>query len=269
MSDPRAMDGSNAFNFDRAAEYYDATRGFPPEIIDKIGEFIAQTAQLNGSEQTLDVGIGTGRVALPLAPHVDHIIGIDISRSMMQRLLRKRNDHPVTPVQADAHLMPFASQTFDLALATHIFHLVSDPAGVMDEISRVLKPGGRLIHTFNRYTSGGPMQTIVDAWNSTNPPSRLRAGSPRIDDLLTRAGWSIVSQDVLEYDTVTTPQDFLDRIEKRQWSRTWLYSEEEIEARLQPVYAAIDAHFGGDRLRPCPSPVHYHVDVHKPPEQHA
>ena len=123
-------------NFDRAADFYDATRAFPDSIVERIGPFLAEAAQLSGDESVLEVGIGTGRIALPLAPFVSSIYGADISLKMLQRLVEKRGDEEVFPAVGDAHNLPYSENSFDMVLVTHVFHLVEDPAAVLAEIGR-------------------------------------------------------------------------------------------------------------------------------------
>lgn len=80
-----------SINFDRASHFYDATRGFPPEVATQIGGFLAASGNLTHQNNVLEIGIGTGRIALPLAPYVGSIVGVDISRNMMLRLREKQN----------------------------------------------------------------------------------------------------------------------------------------------------------------------------------
>jgi ubiquinone/menaquinone biosynthesis C-methylase UbiE len=62
---------SNSINFDRAASYYDETRGFPAGVEEQVGAFIAQSVNLDANSRVLEVGVGTGRIALPLSPHLN------------------------------------------------------------------------------------------------------------------------------------------------------------------------------------------------------
>jgi len=67
--------------FDRAAEYYDRTRGVPPDVAG------AQTAllagELPGRGRVLEVGVGTGQIALPLAEAGVPMAGLDLSMPMV------------------------------------------------------------------------------------------------------------------------------------------------------------------------------------------
>lgn len=85
--------------FDRAADYYDATRAFPSGVEQEAAAAIVRAGKLTNSSRVLEIGIGTGRIALPLARHVGEIYGIDLSRPMLLRLRTKQQNEPVNLVQ--------------------------------------------------------------------------------------------------------------------------------------------------------------------------
>jgi ubiquinone/menaquinone biosynthesis C-methylase UbiE len=71
-------------NFDRAAAYYDATRALPAGTMDRLTAMLA--AELGGRQPCLEVGVGTGRIALPLRRRGITLAGIDISGAMLRRV---------------------------------------------------------------------------------------------------------------------------------------------------------------------------------------
>jgi len=131
-------------NFDRVAEIYDATRGFPPAAEAAVGDGIAAIlAPLGEHPSLVEVGVGTGRVAVPLALRGVRVTGADISRGMVAVLRRRAPG--VAVVLAEAARLPFRPEAFDAVLFVHILHLVPDPAATVREALRVLRPGGLAI----------------------------------------------------------------------------------------------------------------------------
>lgn len=95
----------------------------------------------------LDDGCGTGaflEFARRRGAKVERYVGIDVSRAMLahaeRRLRLAGADHLL--VQADACRLPFADDTFDVVYARGLLHHLPEPARGMQEIHRVLKPGG-------------------------------------------------------------------------------------------------------------------------------
>ena len=131
--------------FDRAADYYDATRGFPSGVETQAAGLIARTGGLSSQSIVLEIGVGTGRIALPLAAHVAQVNGVDLSLPMLQRLHAKQTTERVHIVQADITRLPFAASSVDAVLAVHIFHLVAGYSLALREAARVLKPEGVLM----------------------------------------------------------------------------------------------------------------------------
>jgi ubiquinone/menaquinone biosynthesis C-methylase UbiE len=76
-------------SFDRAAEYYDATRGYAEGSAERIRDAIAAYAGAGQHTRFLELGVGTGRIALPFIRAGYDYTGVDISPAMMQRLAGK------------------------------------------------------------------------------------------------------------------------------------------------------------------------------------
>lgn len=90
----------------------------------------------------LDVGGGTGRVARALQGQVEMAVIVDVAWGMV-RVARR---HPgLLPVQAVAERLPFADGTFDRVLIVDALHHVIDAARALEEMARVLRPGGLLV----------------------------------------------------------------------------------------------------------------------------
>ena len=125
--------------FDRAAEYYDATRGFPPGVEHRVADLIAETAALTPDACVLEVGVGTGRIARPLARRVRGVVGVDISGAMMKRLQAQRGHAAETGwielALADAARLPFPDDSFDAAIGVHVFHLIPNWREVLSELA--------------------------------------------------------------------------------------------------------------------------------------
>jgi SAM-dependent methyltransferase len=96
-----------------------------------------------------EVGIGTGRMAAPLAARGVRVTGIDISAAMLGVLRGKRGD--IDAVLAESTSLPFRAGAFDAALFVHILHLVPDQEATLRAVPPLVKPGGALILGYETY----------------------------------------------------------------------------------------------------------------------
>jgi SAM-dependent methyltransferase len=134
-------------NFDRAAGYYDATRALPAATMAQLNRLLA--AELAGRQPCLEIGVGSGRFALPLRASGIAMAGTDISAAMLRRLAGNAGGvSPFPLAQADATRLPFSAGTFGSVLAVHVLHLIPDWRVAVDEAARVLRPGGALVASF-------------------------------------------------------------------------------------------------------------------------
>jgi ubiquinone/menaquinone biosynthesis C-methylase UbiE len=132
---------SGSVPFDRAVEYYDRTRGMSEETSREMAALLA--AELRDRGRCLEVGVGTGLVALPLAAAGVPMVGIDISGPMLARLVEKAGGREPFPlVRADATSLPFVDDSFGGAVVRHVLHLVPEWRRVISELLRVISSRG-------------------------------------------------------------------------------------------------------------------------------
>lgn len=90
----------------------------------------------------LDVGAGTGYMDHELAPSLGRVLGLDIDAAAIDQALRlTRRDNLEFRVGNGLDL-PIEDGSFDVVLCAHVYEHVPDPLRLMDEINRVLRPGG-------------------------------------------------------------------------------------------------------------------------------
>lgn len=109
-----------------------------------------------GVRDLLDIGTGTGRMLELLGPRVDHALGVDSSREMLA-VARARLAHAdlrnCQVRHADMYQLPVATASVDVAVLHQVLHYAEEPAEVLAEAARVLRPGGRLLVVdFARHT---------------------------------------------------------------------------------------------------------------------
>jgi SAM-dependent methyltransferase len=261
---------SDSITFDRAAGFYDETRGFPPGEEQHVAALFAQAGALTADQRVLEIGVGTGRIALPLAAHVRTVIGLDLSRPMLERLRAKRRGEPVHVLEGDATQLPFAPGAFDAVVAVHVFHLMADWRGALAEIVRVLRPGGMLLHGYHQRIE--QPETLLDvmsrAWEGVIGAERTPViGIPRElrDHFLDESGWQRVGATQLHlYRHRMTPREYLNWMERRVWSSLWHVSDEAVQRGLGAVQEVIAAH-GIPLDQPVESVSNFAVQAYLPP----
>ncbi|WP_428487194.1 metalloregulator ArsR/SmtB family transcription factor [Rhodopila sp.] len=101
-----------------------------------------------GGGRLLDIGTGTGRVLELLAPHVRQALGVDASKAMLAlarvRLAGPDFTHCAVRL-ADMYRLPLPDRSYDIVVLQMVLHHAEDPALVLAEAARVLRPGGRLL----------------------------------------------------------------------------------------------------------------------------
>lgn len=103
-----------------------------------------------GTEQNLnilDVGTGTGFLALLFAELGHKVTGIDISKSMLEksRFNAYKQKLAVNFMHGDAENLPFDDDSFDIVMNRYLLWTLPDPKTAVNEWSRVVKSGGKLI----------------------------------------------------------------------------------------------------------------------------
>jgi SAM-dependent methyltransferase len=161
-------------SFDRAADYYDATRALPVDVHRRLTAMLV--TELASRGPCLEIGVGTGRVALPLVAHGVELVGVDIAGQMLRRLVVNAGGHSPLPLAvADVSALPFADSCFGAVLASHVLHLIADWRAVVDEAVRVLASGAVFLVDFG----GGvpaPWSVPTDALMRAQGVVRSRPG---------------------------------------------------------------------------------------------
>jgi SAM-dependent methyltransferase len=147
------MNQTDSLSFDGLVDLYDETRCCDADCFESALDYITDHYPVRSFPFLLEPGVGTGRIALPLAARGYRVTGVDISRGMLDILGRRiRNDSsnpPITFLQADIAGLVFPEDTFDLAVVVHLFYFLRNWKKAAEEILRVVRRGGRvlLMHT--------------------------------------------------------------------------------------------------------------------------
>ncbi len=128
------------------------------------------------ADRMLDVGCGTGRFAVAVAPLVAQVVGVDLTAAMLEQARRLQADSQIENIewqQADVTELPFADGEFTLVTSSAMLHHVASPARVMAEMRRVCAPGGRIF--ISDLTPHREKVAAFDAIEILRDPSHVHA----------------------------------------------------------------------------------------------
>ena len=146
---------------------------------------VAAVNRLPGT-RVLEVGVGTG-LALPLYRGDKRVVGVDLSREMLEKARERVAGEGLTHVEGlaemDAEHMAFRDGAFDLAVAMFTASVVPDARRLFAEMARVVRPGGTLLFVNHFAAQDGPRWWVERAMA---PLSRVLGWHPdfALSDLL-------------------------------------------------------------------------------------
>ena len=116
----------------------------------EIRDRIVELADPRRDDLCVDLGAGTGLLALALAPRVQELVAVDISERMLERLddtAAADGVDNVEPLVADLRRLPLEDESATLVVSNYAFHHLDDPGKelALAEARRILRPGGRLV----------------------------------------------------------------------------------------------------------------------------
>ncbi len=232
--------------FDRVAHEYDETRGGTARATSAARAVAGHLP----AGPALEIGVGTGIVAQALvaeAPQLTHLAGADISAPMLARAAARL---PGCVLRASALRLPFQDATFAGVVAVHVLHLVSSVPATVAEAARVLQPGGRFVVVHAR-----PLPEQDDDLVEATRGLAAIVGEPRDSPEQVRAAGEAAGLRCLLQERAApevsehSPADVVDLMERRSLSMLWNVGEQQWQAQVEPVLAALRALPDQDRAR--------------------
>jgi SAM-dependent methyltransferase len=245
------MSGGELKSFDRVAEIYDATRAMPPEVASATTDAILRELRsVSDAPRLLEVGIGTGRMAVPLAAAGVSVTGIDISTGMLGLLRKKRDDIDV--MLAVAAQPPLRDASFDAVLFVHILHLVPDAIATVDATLPLVRRGGLILHGQDLHPGiRAEADALIEAAITeitglpTDVATRRVEGRDVCERAVRDAGGTSEMMDAARWSSRATGRRMLGRLARKDFSSSWRIPDAKLPEVLERVTPQIDALFGG------------------------
>lgn len=239
-------------SFDRVAHVYDETRGLPPEVEREVGAKLARLLRaIAPSPRALEAGVGTGRVAVPLAAAGVRVTGADISPKMLALLRAKSAD--IDLALAEAAHPPFRAASFDAVIFVHILHLVPDAEAAVRAGIALLRPGGAIVQGGDDRAPGLRVQADyiiqrivgeilgrdIGTWDAHGEATEV------CERVLREQGASLERVTLARWTGTQRADRLLERLARKDYSSSWNIPDEilgEVVARARPE---LDALYGG------------------------
>ncbi len=166
---------------------------------DEVREAIIKTAKLGPNDTVLEVGAGTGFLTEPASRAGGKIIALDLSKSMTDEAISKLKGNNVEFKIGSVDRIPLGDGSVDAVIGNMFLHHCPDPGRAIMEMSRVLKPEGRIVFA--------DMQEHEHEWLRTEEADLwLGFNTQHISGLLQKAGISDVTIEALS-TCCTTRED--------------------------------------------------------------
>jgi SAM-dependent methyltransferase len=236
--------------FDRAAGYYDESRGIPPEVEEQAADRVE--AAVGRAGRLLEVGVGTGRVALPLHRRGRDVVGIDLSGPMLERYRAKAAAAGLPPpplLRGDATRLPLRDACMVAVLEVHVLHLVPDWELALAEARRVLVPGGVVLIGRGGSHRGaeGPRSEVLRRFDALagslgGGPRAVGTGdNERKVAALVALGGTAEALEPVVWEQEETYAQSLAAVEARIYSHTWRLPDDIFETACRRLRAEVGA----------------------------
>jgi SAM-dependent methyltransferase len=238
---------AGSVNFDRAADFYDATRDPGDEVTARTIDLLEGEFRERG--RVLEIGVGTGAIALPLAARGVPLVGIDVSFAMMTKLVEKAGGRrPFPLLRADATRVPMRDGAVAGAYARHVLHLIADWPAVVAELCRVVGRGVVLIDV------GSGSDAWLEFWEAMQPALGPEAdpigldivdqGTDVLDEAFAASGGRLRAVEEIASRDRETIAEALDAIRAKSPSWTWRVAEADIERAVELATTWAEERFG-------------------------
>ena len=231
---------NHVISYDRISRIYDVSRTVNIETVRKLVRLL----NVNSDSVFLDLGCGTGNYTAALQKAAKTLVGIDISKGMIEQAQAKFPE--IHLICGDVTSLPFDSETFDGAFAIQLIHHIKKKEIFFKEAHRVFRKGGCLaIHSCSH-------RQIRAFWFYHYFSKGLEVDLARIPDsdeiilMLERAGFSNIGIEVCYQDEVVThetPQSYLDKNYRDSISTFAFLSQKDIEAGCRKLQKDIASGF--------------------------
>lgn len=234
------------------AEWYDETRNMPDQLL---AECFARFTALTGftpPRLVLDAGCGTAQLSVPLLETGHEVVGVDVSEAMLARARAKvRPGWQARFEVGDVRKMDFPDAHFDATVVSKLFQHVPSWELAVDEIRRVTKPGGYLLHINEKGAFKNAVRTRfakecddrghLDRYHGLRDRTQLAT-------YVESTGGERLTVDMggLEWEKTVTYAQALEHLRLRLHSEFWSIPDEEYEDILTTVHAWIDEQPGGE-----------------------
>jgi len=219
-------------SYSRVAAAYDRTRYHPPEVSGKIATATIEAVERAGCKEPrfIEIGVGSGRVAMPIVARGYRYVGVDVSEEMLAQFRAKYAgvSTKVSLIVADARRLPFRKDEFDAAIAVGVLHLIEPWEDAVKELVRVVRPGGVIVEGWDDIRDLGVEAEISEQYRqllkslkAKLPEGRRRKRAREVARFLRAYGQVGKEQPVTEWSQERTPRDALEGIVERLYSHTW------------------------------------------------
>ena len=225
-------------DFSANAGVYDRRHG--AVVPDDAVQLVWSAARLQSGARVLDVGAGTGRVAIPLARLGCLVTAIEPSRAMLEQLKAKAGRERVGTAVAEGAHLPFPAERFDAVVIARLLYLTADWRAILHNAHRTLAAGGCLLHEWGNGEDGEEWVRIRDEarrlFEHAGLPSAFHPGvrsEAEVDEALVHLGMTREADVDIGAGPELTLREFLRRLVDGELSYIWSVPED-VRTRCLP-----------------------------------
>ena len=190
--------------------------------------------------RVIDIGCGTGRYALRLASATEaKVFAADLSRAMVEQGRGKDNSDDVSWLLSDACRIPFADESFDMALLFLVLHVVKDSKKALQEAYRILRPGGNcliLAHSHPQLDR----QTVFRLFPEARKLNKRRMLSlTKLKELVREIGFHHLRTEEFVEAATCSREAFLQKVRSRPNTSLRSMSDTDFQRRYEALEAAV------------------------------